>query len=376
MSIKSTSVAEPLKNLQEDYQALVNAGFSCSIAAFINDRRYPLKQYCKPFSPHPRSEEIISVARLFCKEHGIWLDNAQHYITCQLFLYPSASFERILVMTKNNAIDYYLNDTMGRDLFKNLSASERESAAQIIKRMASLDTSLTLQPESELIEEANVKMLREIQKNSSEGWFSKFLEMYNYHIEITHRNCNSSALGFQPTVAEYIDMRYHTSGMPHIVLLLEYAENNFLDWEWMETNGIASSLERVHWLIAAFGCLSNDIFSFEKEVIDENTDANLLAVIAINEPSWQLREVIFHATTIVRRILTEYFEKIQFLRVQISNLESINIEKARGLMQHLESIERCVQASWMWQVYTKRYKRSNSIWDETQLFDTTISKAV
>jgi len=34
---------------------------------------------------------------------------------------------------------------------------------------------------------------------------------------------------------------------------------------------------------------------------------------------------------------------------------------------HLAGLERGVQASWMWQVYTQRYKHPESIWEETLL---------
>ena len=37
------------------------------------------------------------------------------------------------------------------------------------------------------------------------------------------------------------------------------------------------------------------------------------------------------------------------------------------LASHVAGIERGVQASWMWQVYTQRYKQPVSIWAETQL---------
>lgn len=365
-----------MKKLQHDYQLLQKVGFTSSIIRLIDDRRNPLSDYCQPFQPHPASKAIIQSARQFCIDHGIWLDNAQHYITCQLFLYPTASYERMLVMTKNNAIDYYLNDTYGRDLFKSLSEEQQRAAAAVIERMSHLDENMDLIADAQPVERANAKMLAEIRDSSPKAWFSEFLRLYNYHLEVTHRNCNTSALGYVPAIAQYVDMRYHTSGMPHIVLLLEYAEANFLDWGWLNDTGLTPSLQRIHWLIAAFGCLSNDLFSFEKEVIDNGADANLLAAIALNEPSWQLTEVIYHAATMVKDILREYFDLLSGIRKQVKDLCAAFPAESSGMTQHLDCIERCVQASWMWQVHTQRYKRVNSIWEETQLPEPAILKAV
>lgn len=377
MTIKTLrGLPRPLKKLQHDYQLLQKVGFTSSIIRLIDDRRNPLSDYCQPFQPHPASKAIIQAARQFCIDHGIWLDNAQHYITCQLFLYPTASYERMLVMTKNNAIDYYLNDTYGRDLFRSLSEEQQGSAAAVIERMSHLDENTHLIADAQPVERANAKMLAEIRDSSPKAWFSEFLRLYNYHLEVTHRNCNTSALGYIPDIAQYVDMRYHTSGMPHIVLLLEYAEANFLDWGWLNDTGLAPSLQRLHWLIAAFGCLSNDLFSFEKEVIDNGTDANLLAAIALNEPSWQLTEVIYHAATMVKDILREYFDLLTGIRKQVRDLSAAFPAEAAGMTQHLDCVERCVQASWKWQVHTQRYKRVHSIWEETQLPEPAILKAV
>jgi hypothetical protein len=36
-----------------------------------------------------------------------------------------------------------------------------------------------------------------------------------------------------------------------------------------------------------------------------------------------------------------------------------------NLVKHLENLDMTMQACWMWQVYTKRYKHSDSIFRET-----------
>lgn len=364
----------PLKRLRQGYRWLQKAGFTCSLLRLIDDPRHPLRDYCRPFRPHPDTEEIIRASREFCSRYGIWLPGAEHYITCQLFLYPEAGTERILYMTWNNAVDYYCNDTMGRDLFNNLSPAGQEQATAIIARMAALDERLEPGTGASDLEQANAQMLRQLKRLSPPAWFRDFLQLYNHHLAVTHR-C-TIAPGEIPTVDEYRDMRYHTSGMPHIVLLLEFAENNFLDRDWLSITGLTPALERLHYLVAAFGALSNDLFSFEKEVIDAGTEANLLAVIALGNPQWHLTEVILRGAALVRGILREYFSRLGALRKQVAGLLAGSPEQARSLDAHLDSIERAVQASWMWQVHTRRYKRPMSLFEETGLQESPVAKAV
>ncbi|MGO4292422.1 terpene synthase family protein [Chitinophaga sp. RAB17] len=371
MSLTALRMAQ----IQQQYSHQLLEGTVFSIADFLNFGNFRLDEYCKQLYPHPQSGEIIRIAQQYCEEHGIWCDNAKHYITCELYLYPDAQFDRMLAMVENNAIDYYLNDVVGRDLFGHLKATEQLEARNLMKRMASVDHHLLLPADATPVEKANVEILQFMKETSPAVWFEEFMQLYCYHIDVTHRDGNSDALGHIPTVEEYIDLRCHTSGMHHIVLLIEYAEGNFLSKEWCAAAGIDDYLRRVNFLTAAFGCLSNDLFSFEKEVIDNSTDANLLMAVALNHPAYTFNEVIGSAAKIVQDILIELLDLIDKINGQLSKASAADADKTARLNKHLKGIDKCVQASWLWQVYTKRYKRPASIWLETQLPDP-IAKAV
>ncbi|MBO9728725.1 MAG: hypothetical protein J7623_08815 [Chitinophaga sp.] len=367
--------ARRMAQIQRQYLQQLMEGTTFSIADLLNFGSFTLQDYCKKLYPHPQSDEIIRIAQAFCEEHNIWCENARHYITCELYLYPDAQFDRMLAMVENNAIDYYLNDVAGRDLFGHLKATEQQDARNLMKRMASVDHHLSLPENATPVEKANIYILKFMKETSPAAWFEEFLQLYCYHIDVTHKDGNSDALGHIPTVEEYIGLRCHTSGMHHIVLLIEYADGNFLNKEWCAAAGIDVYLQRVNFLTAAFGCLSNDLFSFEKEVIDNSTDANLLMAIALNHPDYSFPEVINSAAKIVQDVLVELLDLMDKINVQLSLAPAADADKIARLHQHLKGIDKCVQASWLWQVYTKRYKRPASIWVETQLPNAT-AKAV
>jgi len=61
----------------------------------------------------------------------------------------------------------------------------------------------------------------------------------------------------------------------------------------IENTPLYQPLRRLQKIAATFGALSNDLFSFEKEVIDHKADSNLVAIIALNNPALSLQETIF-----------------------------------------------------------------------------------
>jgi len=353
-----------LERVQQSYAELLKST-TFSLHDLFSHDGLQLNAYCKTFHPHPQSNELKKIAQVFGEEYDIWLENAKYYITCALFLYPTAHFSRMITMTKNLAIGYYLNDTIGREIFGNLTPYQQQQAKNIIRRMSTIGENLELPMKVQPVELANVEMLTEIRKNSPKAWFSEFLKFYSYYIGITHKDCTAAALGHIPSVNEYIDMRYHTSGMPHIVLLVEYSDGQFLDWNWLKRVKLSQTMERLHWVTAIFGSLTNDLFSFEKEVIDEGSDSNLLMAIALNEPELTLQEIILKAAGIVRDLLVEYVALVDEIRQQCNELPQSKMLDT--LYVHMAGLERCIQASWMWQVYTQRYKHAESIWAETQL---------
>ncbi|NML23501.1 hypothetical protein HHL16_21655 [Pseudoflavitalea sp. G-6-1-2] len=356
-----------LIRVQQDYAQMVKTS-TFSLQELFNPDDFSLMEYCRAYNPHPQTELLVDVVKEFGERFNIWLPNARHYVTSALFLFPDADYQRATALVKNLATDYFLNDTMGREIYKYLSKEQQMGAKELIGRITSLDEELSTIPAALGIELANVEMLKEIRDISPLPWFMEFLKLYLYHIEVTHKDCSAAALGYMPTVEEYISMRNHTSGMPHIIALAEYSDNRFLDWNWLADMKLDAHLRRIHRAVALFGCLTNDLFSFEKEVIDRNADPNLVMAVAMNNPEMSFEEIIRFSAGIVKNVLTDFLSLTERIYERIKNLPTS--EESETLRIHMGTMEKIVQASWMWQVYTKRYKREQSIWTETRLQET------
>lgn len=354
-----------LEKMRMEYYELISRE-TFSLRALLNPEGFSLDEFCKGFSPHPLSEKLCEEVKNFSEQYDIWLEHARNYIDCALYLFPTSPRNRITAIVKNLAIDYYLNDTMGRDVFASLPMQAKLKARETIARIASLNPTLKVNGSLSKVEVANILVLRYLKQSSPSDWFQQFLNLYNLHIEAAHRNNNAQVKGRIPTVDEYIYDRGHMSGMHHVISLIEYSEAAYLDWGWLERNHLAQDLKRIQDVTVAIGGLTNDCFSFEKEVIDNGSDSNLVAVCALNMPDKSLPECVKYATNLVRNLISEFLIGMARLREYTLKPYLENELEAHVLFTHLDGLDRCVQASWAWQNATPRYRRDQSIWAETQ----------
>lgn len=358
---QSVQVASRMAAIQHQYSQM-KGRTQLSLQSLFNFHHFNLTDFCQSFAPHRESKQLTWEAKRFCDRYGIWLPNAHEYISCALYLYPLSPNDRMMGMLNNLAIGYYLNDIMGRDLFKYLSVEKQAEYSVLVDRLVSALPPFNLRSDVKGVEGANLEMLEDIYSHSPKSWFAKFLPVFSKYIEYTHRDNDSAALGHIPSVADYIESRYITSGMGHIVLFIEYSEGDFLDWDLLGDLQLTEVVNSVHRNTALFGALLNDLFSFEKEVIDNNADSNLMMAVALNNTELTLQEVIGYSATVIREILERYLEGIQMIRAAITQLP---FAQKNVIENHLAGLDRCVQASWLWQVFTRRYKRQHSIWVET-----------
>jgi hypothetical protein len=356
----------PMDRILREYQELTTNKVLFSLTQFLSSSTLRIDKLTEDFDSHPSTNNLKKKARQFCERFGIWLPGSDYYLSCALYLFPTSPTYRMLPIIKNNAIDFYLNDVMGREVFPHLPLEKQIFYSEIKSRMSSLANMSQTNNLREPVEYANLETLREMEYLAPGSWFAEFVELYCYHIRLAHKDCNSSASEYILDVDEYIKQRAHISGMPHTVKLIEFSSGAFIHREELSKYGMQDPFDKINWIVSLIGCLMNDLFSFEKEVIDNQSDSNLVAILMLNDPSINLSGAIQESCTLVRDLLAEFWE----LHGIIGNVfEDIYDDAVEGLKQrvstYLLGLKKCVQACWTWQVYTKRYKRSVSIWKET-----------
>jgi hypothetical protein len=349
-----------MNRIQNEYDRLTGQHFSLSLLDSFDSDDFHLAAYCHDYQPHPQLEQLVRDIIGFGKTAGILLPNAEHYLTCALYLFPDAPPEKILLIARNYAVDFYLNDTMGREYRS--TSEERQRLNEVRERLMERTDWLNADEATTAAERANLDVLAELARSSPASWFESFLSLYLKHLSVAHKSYDCISLGYIPSIPEYIGIRGDISGMPHTVSMIEYSQGNYLDWPLLESLGLATEFRELGTTVSLIGALMNDLFSFEKEVIDNRSDSNLVAIIVLNNFRMELREAISVATTIVRNLLADYARTFSSIEEKIGRLED-----GQGLGRYLDGIRKCVQTCWLWQVETKRYKRGRSIWKETSL---------
>ncbi|OMP80027.1 terpene synthase family protein [[Flexibacter] sp. ATCC 35208] len=358
----SIDVPQALNRVKLQYEELLNAKRSFSLHSIFNCGKFQFDEYCNDFAPHTDTIIKNSTAS-FGERYQILLPDADAYITCCMFLFPNAPQENILLLSKNYAVDFYLNDKMGRDVKP--SSQEMKELYEIRDRLATLTTDLKLYPNASAAEIANIEVLKQISDLSPSQWFNKFLKQYLNHIDIAHQPYDIVRNGNMQSIEDYIRIRVEISGMPHTVTLIEFAHSNFLDWELLESIGLADDMRKLNEIVSYVGALTNDFFSFEKEVIDRQSDSNLIFVVLINNFRMRLDEAIEVAGHIISNLLNDYENSLTQIRDRL-NVSNISEVSKNQINKYLNGLKSVLQACWTWQTYTQRYKRTYSLWEETR----------
>lgn len=134
-----------MQKIQQEYASLMAEGGTCfSLLELFNNEQFRLEEFCLSFRPHAYARQLKRSAKEYGEQYNIWLPDAEHYITCAIYLFPTANLYRMIAILKNCAVDFYLNDTMGREVFAHLNNGEQQAADVIHERMARLDLPLQL----------------------------------------------------------------------------------------------------------------------------------------------------------------------------------------------------------------------------------------
>jgi hypothetical protein len=359
--------SELLANMREEYVLLAEelAAAPLVLADLLASDVCYLPDYCRNYKPHPDAALIHSHARQFAEHHNIWIPSTEYYISCQTYLYPIAVLDRIKVVNENFMLTFYMNDTFGREKFAKLSILEQNRVTALQDRLLLSGDDLVADRDAGREERSNVAASTAIRNLSSAEWFAEFSRLWNCHVSLCYADLNCGARGFVPGLDDYIEERCHVSGMYYSAHFIEFANGQFLDWLMLEQAGLAIPLKRLFWLTSVLGCLMNDLFSFEKECIDDLADNNLVAILLLNHSGVSLQDAINKAGGLIRDYLAEFVTLIRDVENQYVSL--MDDASRRVMERYLLSLELCVQASWVWEVQNPRYCRPTSIWKETRV---------
>ncbi|MQY25979.1 hypothetical protein NRB56_15380 [Nocardia sp. RB56] len=348
-----------LAAMRADHQRLVRDGPQWSLEDLFSTPECGITQYCKDFRPNQFGVEACAAVEAFCRRHGIWLEaGGAHYNSMTPFLHPRAvTPERMTLIGNYNAILFWLNDTVGREKFAHLTATEQAQAWDTVESLCRLLETRRTDSEPTPVEAATAEFVAELIANGEPGSVDRILDSTGDHLRTAIRDQNARARGDLLSVEEYIDLRARVSGMYPAIALCEYGRDTYLPWDRIRAAGIETDLRRLQRLTADIGALMNDMFSFEKECIVDGADFNLIPIWLLNNAGADLGDAVRAAGDIVRDRFTLFRRIWQPLYDRCA--ESDDPATTDPVADHLLDLRCCVQASWVWQIETSRYKGSS-----------------
>lgn len=359
MASRYTSTLErEIADMRAQHEAWVHTDEPWSLRELFSTADCDIAEYCKEFRPSNFGEQACNEVERYCRTQGIWLDpGGEHYNSMTPYLHPGPiSAERLTVIGLFNAILFWLNDTVGREKFGRLSGAEQHRARTDLDRLCRLLESRIAPGDPSPLETATLEFLARVTALADPRWLDLFLDSTLEHLRTAIRDQNARSRGDLLTTAEYIDLRAQVSGMYPAIALCEFGRDRYLNREQLATAGLTADLHRLRVLTAEIGALMNDMFSFEKECIIDRSDFNLIPVCLLNNPGATLADAVREAGGIVRERFTAFRRLHGALAARCAEPEILDTGLAAQVRTHLTDLSSCVQATWVWQLATMRYK--------------------
>lgn len=344
--------------------ARINSGIY-SFSSLFSDDTLHIEDYCHYFRPNYNAMDSDPEVKAFAQHYDIWIEETgDEYNSMTAYLHSTPGLERLNVIGKIYAVLFYMNDTIGREKMGRMNDGQKYEVRQLVDRLNYLVETGNLSPDAGPIERAARKVLLELKNTSDPAWYEQFLTLTKLSLNPSFVDQNGRAQGHVLSIEEYADLRLHISGMYLTVALFEYGEDLYLDWDELRRVGLDADVARMQWLCAAIGALMNDMYSFEKEFIVDGADFNLLPIVILNQPNLTLGQGVHKAATIVRDMVKEFRDLDEKLLAVNEILRDTHPGLAQALDAHLRCLRASVQATYVWEKVTARYKQQASIFRE------------
>jgi hypothetical protein len=302
---------------------------------------------------HPEADEANRQTKELCQRYGIELPYIDEYNTMTAYMFPSTSVERLVAT--NLWLDYlwFIDDSYDRNKNHEYSTDELmirrifEMSVRILCDGAEPSFDHVLFPVSQAIHE-------EFSRLAHPEWLQKRFKFYLlHHLKASTYKIEDILTDGKVDVQKYMDLREVDSGMYAAIMLIELAFDIYLPDEVMQHPQIQHLIR----LCARICTFSNDLFSYEKEVIRLHSDFNLLKVL-MDSRGLNFDEAVHESITIVNQLSEEFLNEEQKLPdFGNENLNRMARDFVQGLKDHSIS-------AYHWQMSTNRYRSPSSPFPE------------
>lgn len=309
------------------------------------------------FHRNPHTETAAIEVEKFARENQILTWTYKQTNAIAGFLYPQAPLERLVVLTQFMCAAYYLDDMYG-DLSTSQGLSTEPPSEDVMRAINGSIRAFkgdVLQPDDDVMAFTFQKVRHNMLALSPAWWVERFIPpMTDFFVS----TLNPAAFGWRAdgsiTAQEYMVMREHISGMYPTVDLLELAINGYLPDEVF----LHPKIQRLRQACARICSLTNDLFSYHREVMVGGLRLNLVDVIQRNQ-NLSLAEAVDQAIALINDETCLFYELIESRPLWDAETNQLVARYIDGLVYQCN-------ATWHWEMNTDRYRSPESPFVELQ----------
>lgn len=289
------------------------------------------------------------------------------------------SSERLVVVTVSYALafilDDFLFDTPNEELAMEYGIHKkvRESPENMAEYLGHLNYIMfrrgdteTLPPDATPIETMMWELGQDLKRSSTPDWFAAFSESFMEH----HNMCVSSHADhlnnmgadgggslYSQDLDSYSKLRYGNYGGKFMMMVLEFAKDSFLPADVRQH----PTMKRLSKTAAIHSAFVNDVFSYSKEITEEENPRNLIKVIMDSE-GLSFPHAAWRAVNVVNSYATTVLELEAELPVTWrSEPWASNVDR------YLDGVKEYMTGCIYWNSLHKRYRRANAVFPELRI---------
>jgi hypothetical protein len=258
------------------------------------------------------------------------------------YLFPVTQAERLSAIGLYNALLYFIDDQFDRhDITKRELAEQQRT---VFKEAVEIFLKGGSDNHSDPISRSAAALHRAFSHLApSPDWLQRFLEDSFQHLQSSLQDIQEME-DCQSWYQAYLRLRLLDSGMTPTLDLIEFALGKTLDSSLYHK----PDLELARHYVALYCALSNDLFSYEKEVLWYGSGFN--ALVMLERDGFSLEAAVAHLIHELNQILFA-FHDLQ---------ASLAMDSSPEFQAYLDGLWQQLVAAYHWQFATQRYRSSQS----------------
>lgn len=324
----------------------------------FSSRALLISQLPKPSVSVMAPHRLLAIenARITAKEWGVYR-SAAHFdetSSMSLFLYPYAPVERVEVAVLFNTIGFFLDDGLGHDKhYGSIVANRGEFVSWLSKALSNpreLQINAVDPMASHLLRVA-FKLLNRVYEMSNGDYTRRFRDS-----TLEHWQESFSLEDKYTSIENFILIRRRMGGMYAMMEMIEFCYDRYLPDDLRHHPLMEQALE----YLADIGGLSNELFSYPKEVIEQGAKLNFVSVIQ-HVRDCELEQALQEAIAYINQATRDFNASCQEL---LAAAKESRLPGSEMVEWYVGAMRDVAWASYAWQMYTERYNHEEHLFTE------------